>query len=512
MTGAQGNDSIMKDQFCAYYTESREITGYMVSRLKVEKKDVILEPSAGAGCFVDEMTEQYGPDLKIDLLDLDGDAVSIMKRKYGGCTQIRVRKTDTLLDEQLDSYSAEGGYYDRIIGNPPYGAWRTPEKREILKEKYPEQYIKESYSLFLVRCLSVLKPGGRLCFIIPDTFLYLNNHERLRRELLTTTKIEEILIFPSYYFPGISFGYSNLCIITMVKSNPEAALNNKVRIFTGFRDPLEFRLLQEGQRVEHHCIYELRQRDIFQLRRSSFLLAADNRMGLLRKGETTLGEVADVVTGFYSGDNHRFVRVRDDKVRNSKGYQQIEPDKISCEGCLEGIAGKEVYVPYVKGTSGTRYARTGDEWYLRWDRETVAFYKRNPGTRYQNPGFYFRTGVAVPMVKSKEIRATLMEGQIFDQSIVGVFPRDERKLLYLLALLNSEVVNELIHVINPTANNSCNYIKQLPYREPDEENRKRIEDNTAKILALDAIKNAARIQELHRLNNGIIGCLYAEQN
>ena len=35
--------------------------------------------------------------------------------------------------------------------------------------------------------------------------------------------------------------------------------------------------------------------------------------------------------------------------------------------------------------------------------------------------------------------------------------------------MNSDAVNSLIHAINPSANNSANYIKQLPYIEPEEE-------------------------------------------
>lgn len=34
--------------------------------------------------------------------------------------------------------------------------------------------------------------------------------------------------------------------------------------------------------------------------------------------------------------------------------------------------------------------------------------------------------------------------------------------------MNSDVVNKIIHIINPTANNSSNYVKQIPYKEPDE--------------------------------------------
>ena len=45
----------MKDTLCSYYTNSDEITSYMVNRLGISNNDVILEPSAGEGIFIDEL-------------------------------------------------------------------------------------------------------------------------------------------------------------------------------------------------------------------------------------------------------------------------------------------------------------------------------------------------------------------------------------------------------------------------------------------------------------------------
>ncbi|KAF1126175.1 hypothetical protein U5S90_10615 [Streptococcus agalactiae] len=37
--------------------------------------------------------------------------------------------------------------------------------------------------------------------------------------------------------------------------------------------------------------------------------------------------------------------------------------------------------------------------------------------------YYFKYGIATPMLKSKKVRACLMEDSVFDQSIVGIFPK-----------------------------------------------------------------------------------------
>ena len=66
------------------------------------------------------------------------------------------------------------------------------------------------------------------------------------------------------------------------------------------------------------------------------------------------------------------------------------------------------------------------------------------------------------MVKSNNLHAFLLKKRLFDQSIVGIFPKDDKYLNYLLAFLNSEVCSKIMKVINHTANNSANYLKKIP--------------------------------------------------
>ena len=94
----------MRDTFCSYYTKSEDITSYMVGKLGIVDNDMILEPSAGEGIFIDEVLET-NRTVQIDALDINSEAIAILKKKYENNDAVIVRETDTLLDEQLDSYS-----------------------------------------------------------------------------------------------------------------------------------------------------------------------------------------------------------------------------------------------------------------------------------------------------------------------------------------------------------------------------------------------------------------------
>lgn len=510
----------MKDQFCSFYTNSEDITFYMSSRLGIHNGDIILEPSAGEGIFIDEVLKTR-KKVHIDALDINDDAISILQKKYDDNPDVDVRKTDTLfdsqldkydisqlwlkqtdtlLDEQLDFFNSTGGHYTGVIGNPPYGAWQDYERRDRLKKKYVGQYVKETYSLFLLRCISVLKLNGRLSFIIPDTFLYVNMHTKLRELLLKKTKIEEIIIFPSKFFPGISFGYSNLCIITLERSEMQVAINNSVKIYRGFKKSEEFRRLIVNDTLPSYIEnFNLKQSDVLSNPQHRFVFADNQIVSLLKKTTVNLGDIADVVTGFYTGNNKKLIKAASDTVKGAKNYEVIDQSMIVDNSSTDGEPNlSEAYIPFIKSASETRYVRNHEDWYVRWDSETVSFYKADKKARFQNSDYYFKTGIGIPMVKSSKIKAFLMQNRVFDQSIVGIFPKDKAKLNYILALMNSDIINQIIHIINPTANNSANYIKLIPYIEPSCSALKIINDLVNKIFKLSeegAISEVNKIEK-----------------
>ncbi len=98
---------------------------------------------------------------------------------------------------------------------------------------------------------------------------------------------------------------------------------------------------------------------------------------------------------------------------------------------------------------------------MDWSTHAIVEYRESKKCRFQNSQYYFKKhGIAIPMISSSKLTAALIEGRLFDQSIVGVFPHQSSLTCYLLAFFNSRVAYCLIKAINPTANNSANYIKE----------------------------------------------------
>lgn len=463
----------------AYYTKSNPILEYMIGMLHLSPNDNILEPCGGDGAFVDKILEKL-PKAQISIFELNPSAVIELRKKYYCQNNIFIKETDTLLDESILSCSPK---YDKIIGNPPYGAKNDTHKKRVLKEHYPNIYTKESYTLFLYACIRCLKENGELCFIIPDTFLSLHRHLSIRKYLLTNTRIKEITLFPSSFFPNVHFGYANLCIITLEKSSDISKnMENEISIRTNMQTVDDLNCYESGKRKK------ITQKAIFESISSAFVFTnAKDKIAELINDDSIdkIGDIASCVTGFYSGDDKRYLHPINYEVKNAKRYSCVSKEHIRTSALTEkekknGIVTKEYLVPIVKG-GNIEYIKP-NLWFMDWSSRAVAEYKVSKKCRFQNSDFYFRNGIGIPMIRSKKLTGALIEGRLIDQSIVGVYPKDDSFTYYLLGFFNSMICSDLINAINPSTNNSANYIKKIPFIYPTNSIKLKVDSLVRKII------------------------------
>ena len=471
-----------RDTFQAHYTDSPDIVSYMVSRLKPTEADSIWEPCAGVGDLIDGII-QSSPNSPIRASELDPKASAMLKEKYKGFQNIKVANEDALELGHTPLFESEI-QFTRIIANPPYGAYQSHEKKTALKKQYPGLYVRDTYGVIFYHCFRLLDQEGRLVFIIPDTFLWLHRHDFLRRTLLNESTIEEIVLFPSKFFPGISFGYSGLCIISLIKR--PAHKTHQIRIINNLTTANVLMELALGYEPKDRClITNIRQKDILSRLCAEFAKPSQNNgITLSSRANLTLSDMADVRTGFYSGNDRHWVRRANADIPRSKSFDDVGVDKISdlTAPPLYGINGPNCFIPLLRGGAARFVKQT--QWYVNWSRYAVSEYRRpgeNPA-RFQNSQYYFSEGIGVPMVASARLTATLLEGRLFDQSIVGIFPKNEQLLMYLLGFLNTELATKLLRQINPTANNSANYLKRMPIVNPTHSELKQCNNSVSKAI------------------------------
>jgi methylase of polypeptide subunit release factors len=112
-----------------------------------------------------------------------------------------IHQVDTLKREEHELFVQSGasatnaGHFDAVVGNPPWGSKLTTTEKQGLRGAFrsAESGI-NSFTLFIERALELVRPGGRIGFLIPDAYLNIRAHQSSRELLLDAAAIEQIQI------------------------------------------------------------------------------------------------------------------------------------------------------------------------------------------------------------------------------------------------------------------------------------------------------------------------------
>ncbi|MFM7442159.1 MAG: Eco57I restriction-modification methylase domain-containing protein, partial [Snowella sp.] len=147
------------------------------------------------------------------------------------------------LVDQIKSRSPNTPYengFAFVVANPPYGAKFSDEYKAILRQDYADVFYGQpnSYVFFFKFGLELLATGGKLGFITPNTYLMGKDTAALRKELLNTGRIEQIVDLPQ----GIWSDANVDCVLLfLTKENDETKRreNQPIINILGLRDLVE---------------------------------------------------------------------------------------------------------------------------------------------------------------------------------------------------------------------------------------------------------------------------------
>lgn len=367
---------------------------------------------------------------------------------------------ESYMDFQDDNLLKGVGYadYDYYICNPPYNCHeidyiRSNKKR--LKYYFPIG-AHNMYSLFLSAMINIAKPGALIGVIVADSFLTLNNHSLLRKQILNECSIHSLLLCPPNLFWSSSADVRT-CLLVLQK---------------GKRHQGKVDILNRGNSLEE-----------FQevLTKRKFQKIDLNRI-LLTTGQSA--------PQFVIGVNNCIL----DLFHNCKKLS----DKFKCVTCISTgndllyLSKKEkkgYSVPFYKNPASSKFIGSPDA-YLVDNYQEIS--RKDKNFMLRNRQFVGLEGIACSSMGLPFSAIHLPEG-----AVTGVNPTifpSKKDLFWLLSYLNSSLVTYLVRgVLNRTNMVTSGYINALPVPDFNSKEKEELSNIALSVLTLSkSVSDAIR--------------------
>jgi adenine-specific DNA-methyltransferase len=204
----------------------REIAEFLADWAIRDKTDKVLDPGAGTGIFVDAALSRLNELGKrapqainqIYAVEMDKERyahlISKLRENYGITEPKNLICTDFFnVVPKQNWFSTTTGpvQIDAVIGNPPYiERQRFKNVKSIQRRVLPalEQTVAlhdvtDIYGYFILHSASFLKEGGRLAFIVSDTWLHMDFGKSIKEYLLRNFRLRAIVGFDKRVFSKV---------------------------------------------------------------------------------------------------------------------------------------------------------------------------------------------------------------------------------------------------------------------------------------------------------------------
>lgn len=428
--------------------------------------------------FVD--AKEYGSILQIKPLNYEGlkeawetSAVATASNVNMAMWYDAAKDAVTQLIEQAILLSQK---YDAVVTNPPYmGASNmNPCLNEFIKQNYAD-YKSDFFSAFVVRASQMTKQEGRCGFFTPYVWMFIQSYEKLRQYLYSQATLETLIQFEYSAFEEATVP---VCTFTFAKRHVNKK-GNYLRL-VDFRGGMEVQRQKTLEAIaNHNCgFYYEQSTDNFAKIPGSPVAYWLSRSSFENFDQVLLENFVNSREGVTTGCNDRFLRLWYEVAFGNIGWNaKAAEDTVGCN------------FKWYKQMKGGDFRR----WY--GNREYVIDWEDN-GYRIQhfsdektgrirshnyNLDYNFHEMLTWTNISSGKFSLRYVEeGFVFDTTSSAMF-LPHRNIYYVLALMNSCVVQSYFSVLCPTLKYQPGNVVKVPYIEKSESE---VEESSKECVAL----------------------------
>ncbi len=398
--------------------------------------------------------KEYGSILEIMPIDFEGieAAIQVIRDNNTVLNIFEAPSKDIIL-QQLPVLVQQGKLlnkrYDVVITNPPYmGSTGMGIKlMEYIKKHYPDTKSDMS-TVFMEKTIEMCKSTGLMTMINIPVWMFLASYEKLRKSIISQNVIMSMVHFGRGIF-GSDFG-TTAFVISKHKFNNYKGIYRKLYLKQGAVDSVEDkeRMFFDGV----GCNIK-RQEDFIKI--PGFPIAywvSERILATFEKGRS-LGDIAYPKQGLATADNNRFLRFWHEVCVNNVSFD--------CASRIEAKSRNTKWFPFNKGGDFRKWF--GNRSYIiNWENDGAELFSfKNAVIR--NPGTYFSEGMSYSDVTSGNFSLRYYGiGFIYDSTGPMIFNRSDYSNNYLLGVMNSKVMQVVLHIVSPTIHYTQSSVAKCP--------------------------------------------------
>lgn len=329
--------------------------------------------------------------------------------------------------------------YEIVVTNPPYMGSSGMDKvlSEFAKKNYPNSK-NDLFAMFMERWNHSVVPNGYNTMVTMQSWMFLSSFEKIRSEIVTNHTIINMMHMANMVM-GIAFG----TVVTTIKNKTSSGFNGTYH-FVDYKDIKNAHPIQSLPITNDR--FSISNQDNFKkIPGMPIAYWANEQLRNIFATTQPLMEIGETARGLQTGNAPKYVR---------KWWEVKKNDMNIFEN------GDKWYL-FNNGGKFRRWYGNVDEVVL-WEKNGQAI-KSSENSIIPNEKYYMKKSVVWNKITSGKLSARIN----FDNSIQGdaapfFIANDEKLTYYVLGLLNSKVLSELLGVITATINFQVGELKKIP--------------------------------------------------